>query len=342
MGVGAKEIALAGAVTAGSDDIHSAYWNPAGLAEMETSEASLSGQPTGKLLPINFIGIGTTVDWLGFAGLKTGIAFSWIPRLYVKASGAFTSNEFESIFLRFALPDLPGNFDGTISSKTKDFRISWAIMPENDPGWSFGMSVTRIDCGTQFCGVRATNPGQYIIESTKATAYGVNIGGKLFINKDFTLGFNLKDIDTKLDIGIHTTYPNGTTTYSVYRVAYPRDLTFGAHWRYSSHLNLMADFQSLFGKFGSYKMNFRILRTGAEYLAGALRYRAGLLIPLKISADKVGDLGKKLPAPFLPTLGMGVTQPAFDFDLALYPQPVMSAQRKRLYPALDATLTGRF
>ena len=342
MGVGAEAIGLGGAVCAGTKSIYSIYWNPAGLAELEENQISLSSQLNAKILPVNFAGVAFPVSWLGFAGLKSTIALSWIPRLHVKSSGAYTANDLESMFLRFAMPDLPANFDGTIDSKTKDYRLTLAIAPSDNPRWSLGLTVSRIECGTKFCGVTANDPGNYKIKSTNATAIAVNVGGKIFYSDDLVFGFNVKDISTTLNVGIETINQNGSREYLTVETSFPRDITIGMLWRHSPELKLSLDLQSLYGSYGRYKVDFRIVRSGLEYMRGAMRYRLGLIVPLMLKTDKITDYKSKLPFPVGPTLGLGWQGKRFDLDLALYAQPLMSAQRKRLYPAVDLSIITKF
>jgi len=190
LGVGSRAKALSGAVSAGTNDIYSVYWNPAGLAELTENQASISGQLNAKMIPVNFAGIAFTGEWLKFAGLKSSIALSWITRLHVKATGAYKENDIESIFLRFSLPDLTADFDGTLESKTKDYRLTWAVMPEENASWSFGAAVSYIDCKTFFCGTTADQPGRYKISTTKASTYAFHVGGKYFYSDDLTFAFN--------------------------------------------------------------------------------------------------------------------------------------------------------
>ena len=342
MGVGAEAMALGGAVCASTQSIYSVYWNPAGLAELEENQISLSGQLNAKFLPVNFAGVAFPVSWLDFAGLKSTLALSWIPRLHVKSSGAYTTNDLESMFLRFAMPDLPGNFDGTIQSKTKDYRLTWAITPRDNPRWSLGLTVSRIECGTSFCGVTADDPGNYKVKSTNATAIAVNAGGKYFYSDNLVFGFNIKDISTTLDVGIVTINQNGTREYMTVETSFPRDITIGMLWRYNPALNLSLDLQSLYGTYGRYKVDFRIVRSGIEYAQGRMRYRFGLIVPLMLKTDKITDYKNKLPFPAGPTAGIGWQGKRFNVDLVLYAQPLMSAQRKRLYPAVDLSVITKF
>ena len=60
LGVGSKAKALSGAVSAGTNDIYSVYWNPAGLAELTQKQVSLSGQLNAKIIPVKFAGVAIT------------------------------------------------------------------------------------------------------------------------------------------------------------------------------------------------------------------------------------------------------------------------------------------
>jgi len=342
IGVGADAIAKSGAVTAGINSISSVYWNPAGLAELENHSVSLSTQINAKILPINFASIAFTNDWLDAWGLKSAIALSWIPRLHVKSSGAYSGEDIESIFLRFTLPSLPDTFSGDIESKTKDTRLTFAVMPKEDASWSLGLSVSKVDCVTFFCGVTAHEPDQYIISSTKATAYAFGIGAKYFASESSTYAFNLKDMDTTLDVDIKTEYQDGTVKHYEFNTAFPKDFTIGGLWMYQPNVALSLDYQTLFGHYGIYKMDFRILRAGLEYTKQSFAYRFGLAAPLKIEADKVSDYSEKLPFPIAPSVGVGWKDGDITIDAALYVQLVMSAQREKILPGLDISISSQF
>jgi len=342
MGVGADAIGLSGAVAAGITGIHSVYWNPAGLAELDENELSLSRQLNSKILPLNFAGIALSPDWLQIKGFQSSIALSWIPRLHMQSTGAYSETDIESIFLRLTLPGLAGDFDGTIESKTKDNRLTWAIMPEDNPRWSAGVSISKVDCETFFCGVTAHKPGEYIITSTKATAYAFHVGGKYYYNEDFTFGFNFKDINTALDVGIKTEFEDGSETFDTYNVKFPQDITLGMQWQYNSSIKTSLDYQKVFGHYGSYNMDFHILRSGIEYTDKSFRYRFGLLAPLKLKTNQVADYSDSLLFPVAPSFGLGWRKGNLNVDLALYTQLIMSAQREALVPGLDISITHKF
>jgi hypothetical protein len=94
MGVGAAAIAKSGAVTASSKDIYSMYWNPAGLAEMNQNQISISGQLDAELTGINFAAIAINNKWIRFGRYQTAIGLARLPRLHVKANGRYGPDDF--------------------------------------------------------------------------------------------------------------------------------------------------------------------------------------------------------------------------------------------------------
>jgi hypothetical protein len=344
MGVGAAAIGQGGAASASTHDIYAIYWNPAGLAELKKSQVSVAIQPTARYFPIDFVGAAYTGKALDFFGLKSTLAIAWIPRLFATATGAYSESDYQSMFLRFALPGLPGTFNGHIKSKTKDVRVSWAITPRHKPTWSLGLSVARVDCSTFGCGTQAST-GQYTITSARATAIAVNVGAKYYVNPDVTVGFMVKDVDTKLHLDLKKTYTaTNTSTHTVSTISFPRDMTAGVSWKYNQDLRLSTDFEHLSGNYGSKAVNADILRSGMAYRRTGthMTYRAGMVIPLVMHAGKLGNLMKKLPFPVLPTLGIGWFDRRYIIDAALYPQAIMSAVRHRPVPAINVTIIRKF
>ena len=233
MGIGAAAIARSGAVTASTSDIYSMYWNPAGLAQMGGNQVTLSGQLDAELTGINFAALAFNNKWLRFGRYQAAIGIARLNLLHVKASGAYGPDDFESIFLRYALPGLPDDFDGDIESKTRDSRITIAISPADDARWSLGINIGEIHCKTSFCGVFATDPGNFTVASTDAKATTVGIGGKYKLNDNLTLGVNIKDIDTDLDVETITTDQNGTTIER-FTTGFPLSITIAALWQRAS------------------------------------------------------------------------------------------------------------
>ncbi len=340
MGVGPQQMGMAGAVTASTDDVYSTFWNPAGLSRIQGVDISIGKQVGSKLIPVNFIGIAASNSLLKGYGFDNSFAFAFIPRLHIYANGAFNEDDFESIFIRYALPDLPSDFNGEVTSKTKDHRLSWAIAPTNHPKWRFGLSLSYIECGSDFCGVDVSDPARgYFVSSTKATAIAVHMGSQFHYSDDLTLAVNLKDLNTKLDVNIVTTDSNGSEEM-VLQTQFPRDLTFGSSWKYSQNLTFNNDLEFYYGDYGTYAVDFRFWRTGFSYQSSHWHYRGGLLVPLQMKSKKIKEFD--LPYPFVPSMGVGWKGDNLRLDAVLYAHPVMSYQRRSPYPTVDISLSIGF
>jgi len=274
-------------------------------------------------------------------GLKSVVGFAWILRIHAASAGSFSSNELESMFLRFALPGLPGDFDGDLETKAKDYRITWAIIPEYQPKWSLAISMSRIDCRSSFCGITADDPGNYKISSAEATAYSAHLGAKYFYSDSLVFGLNIEDIDTNLTVDSILTDKNGTRK-KTYNVPFPREFDLGLQWTASNKSNLSMDFQNIQGSYGEYEIDFKIMRFGYEYKNAHLAYRGGLIYPLKINSDNTGDLSEDLPFPLIPTVGVGWAGKNFKIDFVIYPHPFMSHHLNRTWMTGDLSVTYRF
>lgn len=340
MGVGARNIALGGAVTASSYDIYSTYWNPAGLAEIDENQLALSRQLGGTLDPLSFAGIAITHPRLTFWGYKTVLAYSWIPRLHIKASGKYDSDDLESVFTNYALPGLPTDFDGNIESKTREHRMTLALTPAADPAWSVGVNIGRVDCGTEFCGTFAADPDNYTIASTGATAITVGFGAKYHASEQLTVGINVKDLDTKLDVETIVTDSNGTET-KTFETNFPREITTGILFRYQEDVALTADFQYVSGEYGDSEIDFRIVRAGFEKKANNIYYRFGLIVPLELQTSSQ-NFTNDLPIPFFPTVGAGWDIKWADINFAIYPNPLMSYTNNSVEISTDISFVFKF
>ncbi len=340
MGIGANAIAKSGAVAASSRDIYSMYWNPAGLAEMSQNQVTLSGQLDAQLAGINFAAMAFNNEWLRFGRYQFAIGLSRQTRLHVKASGAYGPDDFESIFLRYALPGLPDDFDGDIESKTRDTRITVALSP-TDARWSLGINIGQIHCKTSFCGVFATDPGNYTVASTDARATTVGIGGKYQVSDNLTLGLNIKDIDTRLDVETIVTDQNGTTIER-FTTGFPRSITVAALWKHGFDRDITLEYENVSGNYGSSSVDFQIIRGGYELRQDQWSYRAGILIPLVIESDSVQDIKSDLPAPFLLSVGLGWQSNYSSIDFALYPHPLTSYSNSKISLSADLSITYRF
>ncbi|MDD4052353.1 MAG: PorV/PorQ family protein [candidate division Zixibacteria bacterium] len=71
--IGSRGTALGGAILADVKGIESVYWNPAGLANMEGTEAMFSHQPYLAEINVNFAGVATTIEGFGTIGAAAKI-----------------------------------------------------------------------------------------------------------------------------------------------------------------------------------------------------------------------------------------------------------------------------
>ncbi len=339
MGVGSRYVAMGGTSVAIGNDIYSIYSNPAGLALIDGHQISISRQLNAELSPINFAGVAFSLPVLERVGIKTVIGFSYIPRLHFKASGQFSEDDFESVFLRYALPGISGDFDGTVISKTKDYRVALAFAPMDSDRWAVGFSLGMVDCATFVCGGNATSVEGYDMVITEATALTFNFGARYKILDNLTLAFSVKDVNTELDVSVKTTDADGTSE-TTFQTEFPTDVTFGMLWNYSDTLDISMDYQVMFGSYGSYDIDVQIIRLGAEKRYGNFAMRYGMIVPLTINSSKLPEI--KLPFPVAPTLGVGWKRAGFNLDLAIYAHPLMSYHKNGIFPAADLSLSYNF
>jgi len=339
MGIGARYVAMGGVGAAFSDDVYAIYSNPANLARISGPQISLSRQINAELIPLNFAGAAFRLPLLRRAGISTTVGLAYIPRLHFRASGQFSEDDFESVFLRYALPGLFGDFDGTVESKTKDYRIGFAFAPTGNERWSVGFSIGYIDCATFVCGASAQSTAGVGMITTRATAFTLNAGASFKLRDDLTLGISVKDLHTRLDVTVETTDENGTRV-DTFETGFPTDLTIGLLWNYSDTLDFTADYQTMFGSYGSYDMDVRILRLGAEKRLNNYAFRLGMVVPITINSSKLPEI--VLPFPVAPTAGVGWQNGRFSADLAVYAHPLMSYNKNGIFPAVDVTVTSSF
>lgn len=340
MGVGARYVALGGSSVAISDDIYAIYANPAGLASISSAQFSISRQLNSELSPINFAGAAFVLPVLESVGIKTVIGVSYIPRLHFSATGKFAADDLESVFLRYALPGISGDFDGTVTSKTKDYRLAVAFSPVESDRWALGFSVGMVDCATFLCGGNATTTEGVTMATTEATATTFNFGMRYKAADDVTLAFSVRDLRTTLDVHVETTDTEGNTETQRFESSFPTDVSLGMLWNYNDTLDVTMDYQMMFGKYGNYDIDIQMLRLGVEKRYGNLATRYGLVVPIAIKSSRLPEV--KLPFPVAPTLGVGWQSDHFDIDLAIYAHPIMSYHKRTVYPSADLSITYRY
>jgi hypothetical protein len=337
-GVGARYVAQGGTGVATSDDVHAAYYNPAGLAQVRGFELSVSRQLDARLHRVNFVGMAWRLPLPPRLGLDVAVAGAYYPRIHARASGAFDEGDFESIFLRYLLPGISGTFDGDIDTKTRSYRLAVGVKPSQGSRWSAGLYVERIDCRSDFCGVHATSNG-FTTSSTGAKATGVGVGWRWQADERWTLAASLSDLDTRLTVHSVTTDDAGTRS-SRTQAAFPRKLAFGAARRFGAGFVGAAEYEAMRGRYGSSEVDLQVLRLGAERKAGAWTWRAGAVVPVRIHSSATREI--RPPFPLSPTAGLGWREGPLQVDLAVYAHPVMTIHEGAVSPAADLGVSLRF
>lgn len=332
-GVGARYVALGGTGVALADDLYAAWHNPTGLAQLQGLQLGLSRQADARLQPLSFIGVAGRLP-LAADGPQVGLAAIFYPRVHARASGAFSQDDFESIFLRYLLPGISGTFDGDIGSKTRAWRLAAGLAPSPMSAWSVGGYVERIDCRSDFCGVHANSNG-YTESSTRAVATAFGLGWRHRVTPRWTWAAQISDVRTQLDIHTLTTDSLGTRE-RVWDARFPRKVAVEVAHTASPTLRWALQAEVTKGRYGRSALDIRGLRAGVEKSAGPWQWRAGALVPLKVSSSDTREL--KLPAPLAPTLGLGWRHGVWALDAALYAHPLMSMHAGRARPAAELSL----
>lgn len=337
MGLGARYIAMGGVGTAVADDVYATYYNAAGLAEVKGLQLSMSRQLNARLHPFNFLGVAWQVPGLGGTGYRAGVSYAYYPRVHARASGAFTEQDFESVYLRYLLPGISGNFNGDVDSKTKSHRLAFGVASE-DLRWSAGVYAEYIDCKTSFCGLQANSPG-YTVSTTGAKALTWGAGLRVRPTPEWRLAAHVSDATTKLDVDQVITDSSGTRV-GKYLVRFPARVQLEAANQWGPSTLLAMQYDLTRGQYGKTDLHIELLRFGMEHVQGEWQYRLGALAPIKISSTQSGTI--KLPFPIAPTAGLGWRSGMWDVGLAIYAHPVMSAHLRKPAPTADLSVTLAF
>lgn len=83
------------------------------------------------------------------------------------------------------------------------------------------------------------------------------------------------------------------------------------------------------------------IRAGFEKIRSQTAYRLGIIIPLELKTS-TQDFTTDLPAPFLPTFGIGWDLTWADINLAVYPNPLMSSTKNSVEISADLSLLFKF
>lgn len=338
-GVGARQNAMGGVGVASTEDAYVIFYNPAAMNVNSTADLAVDRQLNAELRLVSYLGATLALPTENLTGFKAAVGFAFYPRVHARASGAFSENDFESIFLRYLLPDLDGTFDGDLESKTKVYRVALNVQPSSNDFWAIGFNFDYIDCKTNFCGTTATSNG-FTIASTEARATSFGLSVLLKPIPDLRIGASFTDLGSDLTSDVTTTDDLGTRTEH-HELSFPIKTLIGAAYKVSNNFLISAEYEVFKGDYGSDALDLQMARVGAEYnYSDALALRLGAMIPIKFQSEQTDDLDFDIP--LVPTAGIGWNWRNWQADLALYLNPVQSAHEHA--PALysNFSLTVNF
>lgn len=169
IGVGARAHGQAGALVAQSADVSSAFWNPAGLARLESpfQVAAMHAEWFAGVAQYDYLAIGKNLKNKGFA------SFSFIRLGIDKIPNT----------LRLIEPDGTINYDNITEFSAADyaFLFSYANFWKKNAAWSYGSSAKIIR--------RVIGP------FGGAWGFGIDAGVQYYKN-NLSVGFMAKDITT--------------------------------------------------------------------------------------------------------------------------------------------------
>ncbi len=338
-GTGARHVAMGGTGTATADDPLAIFYNPSLLAGIDRPMISVTRQVDGTLRPFTFAGLTLPLPLPDSLGVEASIGFARYNRVHARSSGFLAEDDMRSVFLRYLLPGMTGDYDGKIDSKTLVNRVALGVAPSGGTGLSLGVNLDYIDCKTETCGVEAGGSG-WVARSVHATALSLGASASYRFDDRLTLGASWTDIDTTLTTRQTRTDANGTRELT-YHTRLPAKLNLEAAWQATDRILLAAGWQKFWGDYGGYTLNFETLHFGAEYQAdNGLTWRGGLWAPLEMSSSLATQI--ELPAPAAPTAGIGWKRDNFTADLSVYAHPVMSISEDKPVISGDLTLGWRF
>lgn len=264
-------------------------------------------------------------------------------RVHARSSGAYGANDPESIFLRYLLPGISGTFDGDIDSKTLVNRFALGFSHEALPNLSFGVNIDWIDCKTNSCGVHSGSVG-YEVASVHATAMSYGFSAAYRPTDRLTLGVSYTDIDTTLKVKSIVTDGAGTVRRTDF-AQLPSQLKVEAAYELGDKWLFAAGYQKMWGRYGSYVLNYETAHLGAEYKPnGIVTWRGGVWAPVKIESSQRAafKFPYGLPTVPIPTGGVGFDLFGVQADLAAYLNPYMTLHEKAPVVSADLTLSYRF
>ncbi|MBV7410573.1 hypothetical protein [Maritimibacter sp. DP1N21-5] len=336
--LGARAASMGGTGTASADDPTAIFYNPALLAGLDRPMLAIDRQANQNLRPFNFAG-GTLPLWFaGESGLKATLGIARYTRVHVRSSGPFKAGEAQSAFLRLLLPGISGTYDGDIDSKTLVWRFAMGMSHDALPGFALGVTLDRIDCRTNSCGVHATSNG-YEVKSYHAYAWTLGLGASYRFNDRWTIAATVQDIQAEILYDAVVTDALGTRT-GTGRTSLPFKFGIEVAATPTDWLRLAAGYQLVRGTYGTSTMQVGTLHLGAEAtVKDHWKLRAGVWRPLQMQFTN--NIAFNLP-PVVPGFGIGYERDGWSLDTAVIPDPLMSVHNGRVTPHVKMTLGYSF
>ncbi|HOO56060.1 MAG TPA: UPF0164 family protein [bacterium] len=318
LGVGARAISMSGAFTALADDASAMYWNPAGLAEMDSSEAMLMMDTDPARYSFKAI-VYHPEKWRNSKS-KLAIGFARTNRLKYIADGDWSQGN-ASHLIDLSMIDVPLNYVGGLDSRTNDYRISIAGRVPGSEKLSVGITYIDFECiTTTYNAIANTDFCQIQIVEYDALDFG------LLYRKSDNLRF-------------------GLSMRNPFESTKPKYLNIGTAW-FRGRDTFTFDIEHIYGEYSQEyrKCNFIMLRAGWERDAGrGWKYRAGLIVPARARTSTLGDIRSKLPDPkFGGTIGAGYTRGCTTIDLVAFGDPGQSYVSSEAVISYALTLRLRF
>lgn len=142
IGVGPRAMAMGGAFVAAANDVSSLYWNPSGMAGMETSEALASHSEWFGDIDFDYLGIALSTDRYGVFGLA--ITMLSVPDMQVR-----TEDRQEGTGEMFDAADMAIGLSYA-RSITDRFSLGATAKFVQQRIWHSSASGFAVDLGTQF------------------------------------------------------------------------------------------------------------------------------------------------------------------------------------------------
>ena len=157
-------------------------------------------------------------------------------------------------------------------------------------------------------------------------------------NEGLRFGANIKDINTTLKVNT-TINQDDIERQETFYSKFPHDISFGISWQAQPSIELSSDYQFLLGDYGGYNIDIQLWRMGVVYQYEHFSFRVGSLIPIKLHTGLEKNLRPDMPAPLLPTTGIGWKNQRLSFNISLYPHPIMSYQQQAIKLVTESSIT---